>query len=136
MTSSDPKKPINDESFKERLTKKFDNLKNDNRLDGAFSFAKSNTKDTLAYIFLIIGIILIFFETQLGGLILGVITGLYYSDEIIYIVKHFNELLEEQGFVRVLILAALFVAFFILLPFLFLGMLLGVCTIKLIQQGR
>ncbi len=136
MTYTDPKKPDEDESFKERLTKKFDNLKNNENVDGVFNFAKSNTKDTLAYILLIIGIILMFFEPQWGGLLIGLITGLYFSDEIIYIVKNFNGLIEEQGLVRILVLAALFVTVFILLPFLFLGMLVGVLAMKIILPNN
>jgi len=117
MTYTDPKKPDEDESFKERLTKKLDNLKNNESVDGLFNFAKSNTKDTLAYILLIIGIILMFFEPRSGGLLIGLITGLYFSDEIIDIIKNFNGLIEEQGLVRVLVLAALFVT--VLFCFLF-----------------
>jgi len=136
MTYTDPKKPDEDESFKERLTKKLDNLKNNESVDGLFNFAKSNTKDTLAYILLIIGIILMFFEPRSGGLLIGLITGLYFSDEIIDIIKNFNGLIEEQGLVRVLVLAALFVTVFILLPFLFLGMLVGVLAMKIILPNK
>ncbi len=136
MTSSDPKKPRDDESFKEKLTDKLDKLKHDERVEGLFSYAKSNTKDTVAYILLIVGIILLFFEPHYGGFIIGLIAGLYFSDEIIYIAKHFNDLIEEQGLVRVLVLAALLVAFFISAPYIFLGTAFGALLMRVLVPTK
>src|ERR1700758_3069298 len=118
MTSTDPNKPKDDGSFKEKLTQKLDKLKQDDRVDGLFKYAKSNTKDTIAYIILIIGIILFFFMPPYGGLLIGLIVGLYFSDEIMYVITHFNDFIDEQGLVRVLVLAALTIAFFIAAPFI------------------
>lgn len=136
MTSSDPKKPRDDESFKEKLTDKLDKLKHDERVESLFSYAKSNTKDTIAYILLIVGIILLFFEAQYGGFIIGLIGGLYFSDEIIYIAKHFNDLIEEQGLVRVLVLAAVIVAFFISAPFIFFGAAIGALVMRVLIPNK
>lgn len=125
MSSSDPRKSKDDESFKEKLNDKLEKIKHDERIEGLFSYAKSNTKDTLAYILLIIGIILLFFAPHWGAFLIGLIAGLYFSEEIIYIVQHFNDFIEEQGLVRILVLGALSVAFFIMAPFIFFGAIVG-----------
>lgn len=137
MTSSDPKKSRDDESFKEKLTEKLDKLKKDERVESLFSFAKSNTRDTIAYIVLIIGIILLFFPPYYyGGLLIGLISGLYFSEEILFIAIHFNEMIEEQGLVRVLILSALCVGFFIMAPAIFFGLAIGALAMKVIAPSK
>lgn len=136
MTSSDPNKSKDEESFKERLTHKLDQLKQDDRVEGLLNYAKSNTRDTIAYITLIIGIILLFFHPHLGASLIGLIAGLYFSEEIIYLIQHFKEFIEEQGLVRVLILAALLLGIFISVPFIFFGALVGAFIVKLISQGK
>jgi uncharacterized membrane protein (UPF0136 family) len=136
MNSSDPKKPRDDESFKEKLTEKLDRLKKDERMESLFSYAKGNTRDTIAYILLIIGIILLFFQPHYGGLLIGIIAGLYFSGEIIFIASHLNELIDEQGMVRVLVLAALLVGFFIMAPTIFFGAAIGAIAIKLIAPNK
>lgn len=134
MTSSDPNKPDNRESFKEKLTKKLNNIKKGEKIDGLFSYAKSNTKDTIAYILLIIGLILLFFHPHYGGLLIGIIVGLYFSDEAVFIATHLNELIDEQGLVRVLVLAALTASFIIVLPTLFLGIIIGAVIMRAIAS--
>ncbi|HRD56310.1 MAG TPA: hypothetical protein PLC42_07950 [Parachlamydiaceae bacterium] len=132
MASSDPRKPKDEESFKEKLNEKLDKIKQDQRIEGLFSYAKSNTKDTVAYILLIIGIILLFFQPHWGAFLIGLIAGLYFSEEIVYIIQHFNDFIEEQGLVRVLVLGALAVSFFIMAPFIFFGALAGAFAKKLL----
>jgi len=136
MTSSDPKNPRNDESFKEKLTEKLDKLTKNDHVEGLFSYAKSNTRDTIAYILLIIGIILLFFQPHYGGFLIGLIGGLYFSNEIISIANHFNDLIEEQGVVRVIVLAALFVGFFIMAPAVFIGAAIGALAIRVFAPNK
>jgi len=138
MTSSDPEKqkPKDEESLKGKLTDKLDKFKKDERMENLFNYAKSNTKDTIAYILLIIGIILLFFQPHYGASLIGLIVGLYFSDEILYIIQHFNDLIDEQGLVRVLILSALLVSFFILAPFIFFGAIVGAVIMKVIAPNK
>lgn len=136
MTSSDPKKPKDDESFKQKLTEKLDRIKKDERVGNLFSYAKANTKDTIAYILLIIGLILLFFHPHYGGFLIGIIAGLYFSEETIFIATHFNELINEQGLVRVLVLAALLVGLFIMAPAIFLGTIVGSLVMRVIVPNK
>ena len=100
--------------------------KKDEKIQGLFNFAKTNTKDAIAYIVLIIGIILLFFERFSGELLIGVVFGLYYSTEIQSLFRNFNEFIEEQGIVRGIVLGVTALALFISAPGIFIGAILAV----------
>lgn len=93
---------------------------------GLFDFAKTNTKDAIAYIILILGVILLFFERFSGELLIGVVFGLYYSAEIQSLFRNFNEFIEEQGVVRGIVLGVTAIALFISAPGIFIGAILAV----------
>lgn len=99
--------------------------KNENKMH-LFSYAKTNTRDALAYIILIMGVILLFFERFSGELLIGVIFGLYYSLEIQSLFRNFNEFIEEQGVVRGIVLGVVTIALFISAPGIFIGAVLAV----------
>lgn len=100
--------------------------KKNDKFSGLFDFAKTNTKDAIAYIILIIGIILLFFERFAGEVLIGVVFGLYYATEIQNLFKHFNEFIEEQGVVRGIVLGVTMIALFISAPGIFIGAILAV----------
>lgn len=106
----------------EDLSKK----KEEKEASGLFNFAKTNTKDAIAYIILIIGVILLFFERFSGELLIGIIFGLYYSFEIQSLFRNFNEFIEEQGIVRGIVLGVTTIALFISAPGIFIGAVLAV----------
>ena len=99
------------------------------------SFAKSNTKDTIAYVLLFVGILLLFFQPFWGGLIIGAVGGLYFADPIIHWARHFQEYLEREGLVKVLILTCVALGFLIVAPAFFLGAA-GAIGIKFILIGE
>lgn len=100
--------------------------KKEERFHGLFDFAKTNTRDAIAYIMLIVGIILLFFERFSGELLIGIIFGLYYSMEIQSLFRNFNEFIEEQGIVRGIVLGVTAIALFISAPGIFIGAILAV----------
>lgn len=99
---------------------------NGSKFGGLFDFAKTNTKDAIAYIILIVGIILLFFERFAGEVLIGVVFGLYYSIEIQSFFKNFNEFIEDQGIVRGIVLGVTMIALFISAPGIFIGAILAV----------
>lgn len=89
--------------------------------EGFFSFAKKNSRDTVAYILLLLGIIWIFFNTFYGDILVGIVSGLYFADEIIAFLKTIKDEIDSHGNARNLILAGTLLAFFISAPGIFLG---------------
>lgn len=110
--------------------------KKDEKFSGLFDFAKTNTKDAIAYIIMIIGIILLFFERFSGELLIGIIFGLYYSAEIQGLFRNFNEFIEEQGIVRGIVLGVATLALFISAPGIFIGAILAVIIKYLFTQDK
>ena len=112
------------------------NKKPDFRDQSLFNYFKDHALDTVAYVFSIVGILLFFFEPFYGGLIIGIITGLFFNDEIMIFVKTTKSKIVEQDYFKELgthiILAALALAFFISAPGIFLGAAVVVGLKKLI----
>lgn len=88
-------------------------IKKGSKADDLLGFAKENTRDTVAYIFLIVGFLLLFFEPLYGGTILGILLGLYFSTELGGFWKHSNDWIENWGMVKTLVLAGILLSFFV-----------------------
>lgn len=127
MTNTTPNKPKKvDPSIKDKLNETFNSLKKNENIDAMYQYAQENTRDTIAYIVLIIGILLIFFKPFWGGLLVGIVVGIYFYNEILAIVQDLNGFIEAQGMVRSLILGGIAIAFFISAPMIFIGAALAV----------
>ena len=100
--------------------------KKQDRLEDIYQLASSNLKDTLAYVAMIIGILMLFFEPFYGGAIIGIIAGLYFTKEIITPLKSIESFIEKQGMVRSLILGGLLLGIFIEAPAIIIGMAVAV----------
>ena len=129
--SQDPNKK--EEEDKGKLKKSLDSFLPKDKVDKFYEFASSNTRDTLAYILMLTGLILLFFEPAYAGTLIGVIVGLYFSDEIVKLVKNYRMIVDKEGNVRSLILAGLLVALFISAPFIFFGIIVAVGVKQLID---
>ncbi|MFN4173744.1 MAG: hypothetical protein ACK4HV_01395 [Parachlamydiaceae bacterium] len=75
---------------------------------------------------MIVGIVLLFSHPFYGGLIVGLIFGYYFSNELYAIVKSANDLIEQNGMVRSLILGGLLLALFVAEPAIFIGAAIAV----------
>lgn len=125
--SVNPENPDSKESRKtEKIEEKIETKDTHKLPDGFLNYAKTNTKDVLAYVILILGVVLLFFERFSGELLIGVIFGLYYAGEIQALFRNFNEFIEEQGIVRGIVLGVVTIALFISAPGIFIGTILAV----------
>lgn len=112
MTTPRPEKPQEPHNQGRKTPEGFDDL---------ISYAKANTKDTIAFVLVIIGIVMLFFDTFWGGLLVGAVAGIYFGAEILKFIRNFNEIFEEQGQARGFIGGAVLFAILISVPTLFLG---------------
>lgn len=110
MTNGQPSKATKNKEPKEK-----------DRLEGIYKYAQTNPRDMIAYVLMVFGIILLFFQHLYGGLIIGIVFGIYFSKEIGYLIRHYEDFIEEQGLVRSLILAGVLLAFFIAAPGIYIG---------------
>lgn len=93
--------------------------------DDLLSYFKNHSRETIAYVLLIVGILLLFVEPVYGGLLVGIVAGIYFGDELINYIKNWKTNISSQEsykqVARNLIFAGLAVAFFISAPAIFMG---------------
>lgn len=138
MSSQPP--PMNDPekkmSFKEKFFNSLQKLKANEKYGSLSDLTASNTRDSIAYVVLIIGIILLFFHPLYGGALIGLIAGFYFSSEVLAFLQAINHLIDEQGIVRSLVAGALLAGLFISAPAVFLGMAAAVGIRKIFFPDR
>lgn len=124
--SPNSQKQEDQSSFQDKFKNTLEGLKSNEKLENLVSYATANTRDTVSYVLLIIGIILMFFHSFYGGALIGLIAGLYFSSEVMALIRLGNDLIEEQGIVKSLIAGGLLLALFISAPGIFIGFALAV----------
>lgn len=84
-------------------------------------YFKLHSREIITYVLLILGIILLFFDALYGGILVGLVSGIYFGDEIIDYILHWKSSIHDHGVARNLIIAGIAIAFFISAPAIFLG---------------
>jgi hypothetical protein len=118
--------PPKERHFKEKFQdslKDFQSNKNINRL---MDQATENTRDTVSYVILIVGIVLLFFNPIYGGVLVGLVSGFYFAPEIISFWQNINDFVEDAGIVKSLIGLGFLLALFISAPALFIALIFAV----------
>ena len=138
MTSNDPNqdpnKKENKTSFRDKFKESYDKFKKNEKIEEIYNYASSNTRDMIAYVLLLVGLILLLVEPSwYGETLIGVIFGLYFGQEIYQWAIHYKDFVEEQGFVKNLILCGTLLAFFIEAPFIFIGACVAIGIRQLIH---
>lgn len=107
--------------------------KRKDKFESLLDFAKENTRDTIAYIVLIIGILLMFFNSTsvYGSLCVGVIFAIYFIQELCALYNNAHTLIEEHGLVKSFVFGGTMLSLFFRAPFLFIGIAL-VVAIKML----
>jgi hypothetical protein len=90
-----------------------------------FQFLKKNKWEIFAYVVLIIGLLLTIYEPFIGGLLVGAILGIYFSEKTKDALSGFKDFLSHEGIFRGFILVAGAIALFIASPGLCIGTLIG-----------
>jgi hypothetical protein len=125
-----PKKE--DQSWIDRLKDTFESWRANAQFGKVYDYAKSNNRDTIAYILLVVGLFLLFFEPWFGGILIGIIFGLYFSQEITDVIVNHVEIIDKLGIARSMVLAFVLLVFLISAPFVFIGAALAVCLKRLV----
>lgn len=100
-----------------------------------FNYMTINREQTIIYILLILGLILILFaSTLLGGLIIGMVAGYYFAADIIHYLRNIGQIAGGQNQLRYVVLAALGLGLFIAAPGIFIGAIV-VATFKQVLAG-
>lgn len=107
---SSPNEP---KSMKDKLAERLKNFRENEKLEGFYHYANTNTHDMINYILLILGLILLYFFSTWGGLLIGGVAGLHFYERIAFSIKNLNEIIATQRLVSSLIVAGVLLALFI-----------------------
>lgn len=135
MAEKNEQNPDNKSEFQKYIEKFktfWNDLTKDKGVENVFNYAKTNTRDMIAYILLLTGLLLMFFDPSYGGTLIGVIFGLYFSQELFDACKNYETFIQNEGFVKSLVFGAILLAFFFSAPFIFIGAAVAVAVRRLL----
>ena len=94
---------------------------------GFFAFVSDNLWESISYVIMFVGLIfsLPIFNPFIGGALVGIVLGIYFSQEVLDRVKAFKDFIIEEGIFRGFIIIAAVLALLILAPGLLLGAIIG-----------
>lgn len=119
------------------LHETFEKVKANDKFENIVNYAKANNRDTAAFCAMLLGAFIIYFIPFYGGTIVGVVTGLYFTKEIITPLRNLERFIEELGMVRSLLFGVLLLALFISAPMIFIAALVTVFIKQLIiPEGK
>lgn len=90
-----------------------------------YSQIRDHIPDTIAYVFLALGLLYCFFDPFLAGILVGTILGVYFAQEIIQNSMKFKDFIIENGIFKGFTLLVAVCAFAITAPGICLGLLIG-----------
>jgi len=99
--------------------------KKERPVDNLMVFIQENKWDALAYLILFFGLVFSIFERFTGGIIVGCILGIYFSEGIKEKFSDFKEYLADEGIFRGFVIVAAFIALLIASPGLCIGVAFG-----------
>ncbi len=94
-------------------------------IKGLIQFVQENRWESISYVIMFGGLILSIFDPFLGGILVGLILGIYFSQEIIERSISFKEMIIRDGVFRGFIVIAAVLALLIEAPGLLLGTIIG-----------
>ncbi len=116
-------KKYQDESMEDKIRDKFRNKQGDTKknIDDLYKYAKYNKSQTITYVLLALGLLILFFDSVIGGLLIGGVAGYHFSGEIIYYIRNIGQIAGGQEHLRYITLTILLLGIFIAAPGFFIG---------------
>lgn len=110
------------EQVTEKLKSSFNDLKHSKQVDDMYRYAVSNKEKTISYILLVLGLlILLFISDILGGLIIGLVAGYYFSIEIVNYIRQLPQFFEGHDQVRYAVLGVVIIGLLLEAPGILIG---------------
>lgn len=102
-----------------------------------FKYAQMNKDQTITYLLLILGLIfLLFFNNLLGGLIIGMVAGYYFAEDIVDYLRNLGKIIGGQEKIHYVVLTALLLGLFIAAPGIFIGAIVVAAFKQILQNPK
>lgn len=126
MNPNDPKSPQepikpSEEPKQEKFSDKIRNINDGKRVGEFYDLAKQNKERALTYALIILGLIILFFNNLVGGLIIGMVAGYYFAPEITSYIRNLSHIISGHDNLRYVALTGLLLGLLIAAPGIFIG---------------
>lgn len=102
--------------------KKSSKMKSQNKIEDFYQYAGSDKGPTITYILLGLGLLtLLFLNSLLGELIIGMVAGYYFSSDIVYYIRNLGQMIGSLNQLRPVVLATTLFTLFLVAPGVFIG---------------
>lgn len=115
------------ESVEEKVRETLRNFRESKKVDDIYLYAKNNKEETLTYVFLAVGLLLMLFnyKSTLGELIVGLVAGYHFAAQIMPYLRRIGYLFSGPEQLRNIVLTALLIGLFISAPGIVIGALVA-----------
>ncbi|MDP1836061.1 MAG: hypothetical protein Q8K75_09080 [Chlamydiales bacterium] len=104
-------------------------------VEKVFKLATNVRRDTMAYIIMAVGLVILPWLPLWGGAIVGIVFGVYFSEEMLKRIKSFRQYLEKEGQAKTIVLGGAILALLLVIPTLVLGAIAAVGIVALINRA-
>lgn len=137
MNTNDPKPSQgSDPKKEEKVSDKIHNIGDSRKVDEIYHYAKQNKEQTITYILLVLGLLILFFNNLIGGFIIGMVAGYYFAPEIVYYVRNIKQIFSGPDQLRYIVLSGLLLAFLIAAPGVFIGAVIVAALKQLLGERK
>lgn len=127
----DPQKK--DKGLSDKMQEQWQSFKQNDKVGEIVNYTKTHKRDTIAYALLVVGVILLFLEPVYGGLLIGIVASIYFSQDLWNWIVSLRSQSEHQGMAKILIFTITAIALFINAPAIFIGFAIGALLQKLLM---
>jgi hypothetical protein len=118
--------------IKEKIKETFSDIKENNKLDEVYEYARSHFGETATYIALVLGLLLTLFGNFYGLPLIGFVAGLYFSKDILLLIDKAVEMFQGPNMLDEALIGAVLIALFLQAPMLFIGAAAAVVIRKVV----
>lgn len=107
-------------TFEEKVRDNLRNARGANTSD-YYDYSKHTKEQVITYSLLIIGFLLLFVNTIIGGLLIGAVAGYYFTQDIVYYLRNITTILKGHDHLRYVTLTVLLIGLLLTSPGIFVG---------------
>ena len=122
-------------SFQDKAKETLKEFKNSEGVESLIDFAKNNTRDTIALVILLTGIIMLFINPLWGGSLIGIVGGIYFADQILLWIADYRKMVEAGLLVKPLLFGGILLGILIEAPMIVIGAAAAI-AIRYLLVGR
>jgi hypothetical protein len=104
-------------------------------VEKVYKLATNVRRDTIAYIIMAVGLVILPWLPLWGGAIVGIVFGVYFSEEMLKRIKSFRHYLEKEGQAKTIVIGGAILALLLVIPTLVLGAIAAVGIVSLINRA-